>query len=188
MLFPPRENCPRFSGKRVVIDYVARELCVHNTDQSGCSYPFIGLDAASDEKTAVFRERNRMMAAVEVLNKAAGTGGMNQVTLRFGGLLNRLKTVVDPVLQRFGMLFKPQQEQVVVVADHQYEKQLREIAGKNEPEWGADPILRRLDPLGLITVAGGVIMTREDSDRIIEYTYILNEYPSTGEQCLSCTE
>jgi len=176
--------------KKVLLDYERRRISVRDHDGECRWYDLaapgpVGAGGTSGE---IFSRRKDLLGEVRRLDETRSVDparNQEMVILEFGGQLNRMRTVVQLPLVRFGMEFLPHHEKLWVDRSHPQYAELARIAADNEPFYASEPMLRQIDVLGLLGLAGGVVAGREWSGagQVEHYRYILQQYEFTFDQC-----
>lgn len=178
-----------YPDKRIEVDYKAGTLLVNANTEKCCSYQIFGDTQQASGEVDIFRERCRIAGEVTAEPNSVDSHGSNEhLTLVFGSLLNRLKTVVSPSLERFGMLFVPHRERVTVLQNHPQQEKLRNLSLANEHVFQNDPLIRQIDPLGLLLISGGLVVERDFGGATIRYEYFFRKYKPVESDTIICRE
>jgi len=172
---------------KTLIDYEIGKIAFRQPDGE-CRWFRLNSPEPGGASGEAFSRRKALLGGVQ----RAGTsdqedrGGKNEtVILEFGGLLNRMRTVIQKPLLWCGLEFLPHFEKLFVARSHPQQAELAKIADYNERFYVSEPLLRQIDVLGLLGLAGGVVAERERSGmgQAERYRYILQHYEFILDQC-----
>jgi len=173
--------------KKTLVDYEIGKIAFRQHDGE-CHWYRLNSPEPVGASGEVFSRRKALLGEVQRTGTSdqENRGGKNgAVILEFGGLLNRMRTVIHKPLIWFGLEFSPHFEKLLVDRNHPQQAELAKIADYNERFYVSEPLVRQVDPLGLLRLAGGVVSVREGASSGIteRYRYVRKHYEFNMDQC-----
>ena len=147
--------------RTIFIDYGHRRLYRQEKGSRDCVvYP---LRSSQDETGNILSDKIKEMAKVAVRQDPTGARTIDGYPAKlarvlWGPGLERARTAVSPEVQQYGLSFTPLWGELWYTASLPGTDQLFRLASQYAPLYAANPLLRRLDPLGLLAELGGVVI------------------------------
>lgn len=178
----------------LIIDYGKLQLLEYQPSVERCDrYPL--LDEKSSGKQISQEERFRQematqlgTAAVEATTAIPETKGFRPVAIHWGGRINLHRTVAPPSVAMYGRRFAAGRDLYLVNDTYEGLDVLLEYGKRRDSVFRLNPLLRRLDISGQVSLLTGVPVEKTNGHGIVEKFEIftkgsVDSYPSVPGAC-----
>lgn len=173
------------------LDYHGKKLFQYDTASGQCRvFPLETAAQSGDSHqhpvpAGVARQLGELTLDKKEVFQTIGGYTCQQHSVGWGDILLKSRRMIRPEVEQYGMQFAPLRETVWISGSFPEISRLAELADANEPLYQANPLLRRLDPLGIFRRAGGFPVARTAEN--LQYSLIkierLNSLVSLPESC-----
>ena len=156
-------------GESIFIDYKRSSITRFDQLTGRCRwFSFAG----TGEEWQVVAERSAIFSEIESLPGDFQSAADGQTrSLIFGPKAMLLRTVTTPVLKLFDLPFIPGRVDFLVDPEHPDGMQLAELAAFNRAYYHNQPMLRQIDPIGLVELLSGVPVQFERGGKVTVLKY-----------------